>query len=241
MRPAASFIALRRLAVSLFLVAAVFPCSAQEPDSTQTQSTANGDGSAFKLVTQVFKINKVQGRQITTVHFSPAAGLPMQAIGEIVQPAGDNNRAMVFVTDWDKDGMHEIQTVDTCGAGPNCAGAIYRIDARQGRVSEFFKTSGADISLMHGYLIEKSRGSCCAWVVDAYKLRPGGVGVEPGPAFSVLVEHATDKHTKQPVTCVFSQNKPNGRRVMAPPAIEFLSLCELYGKRYQLKRPMPVK
>jgi hypothetical protein len=219
------------IAAVLSLTLAVMPSNAKDSHSTQVQTANNVDGSAFKLIT---KASKQAGLQVTEVKYRRSEGAPMKTIGEIFQPVGENIKSMVFVIDWDKDGVHEIETVDECDAGPNCTGMIYRIDPRKEKVVEFFKTSGADVSLINGYLIEKGRDSCCAWGALAFKLNSGRTEVASSPTFSVLVEYDDDKNRSRPVTCTFYQDKPGSRLVIKPPAKAFLKICRHYGAPYKL-------
>ena len=224
---------LMRIIAAVFTLAMmVFPATAADTKNRQVQTANNVDGSAFRLITTV-AIH--EGLQVTEVMYRRYAGQKLKSIGKIVQSVGENKRSLILVTDWDNDGMHEIETVDECGAGPNCTGMIYRIDPRQEKVLEFFKTSTSDVSLIGGYLIEKGRDSCCAWVADAYKLKSGRAEVASSPTFSVLVEYDDDKNRNRPVTCTFYQDKPGGRLIIKPPAKAFLKICRHYGAPYLLK------
>lgn len=223
------------IAAVIFLVMGSFPCYAKDTHSSQVQTATNVDGSAFRLITK--SLTK-QGLRVTKVMYRQKKGGPMQAIGKIVQLVDENTRSMVFAIDWDKDGMHEIQTVGECDFGPNCSGMIYRIDPRLKKVVEFFKTSGSDVSLIHGHLIEKFRDRCCAWIADAHKLKLGRTEVESVPAFSVLIEYVDDKSRRRPVDCTFYNESSGGRLLIKPPASAFLKICDHYdGAKYFLKSP----
>ena len=197
----------------------------------KVQTASNVDGSSLRLITNVAKNNSVQ---ITDVLLSTSTGKPVVKIGQVVQLIGDNKRALILLTDWAKEGNHAIETVDECGAGPNCTGIIYRVDAKQQKIVEFFKTSGADVSLIGGYLIEKSRDSCCAWVADAYKLNMNRTQVAVSPAFSVEIAYDEDKSKAKPVTCTFFQHTTKGSLIIKPPGKAFLKICRHYDQDYKL-------
>ena len=203
----------------------------------EVQTASNVDGSSLRLITNVAKNNSVQ---ITDVLLSTSTGKPVVKIGQVVQLIGENKRALILLTDWAKEGNHAIETVDECGAGPNCTGIIYRVDAKQQKIVEFFKTSGADISLIGGYLIEKSRDSCCAWVADAYKLNMNRTQVAASPAFSVEISYNEDRKNSKPVTCTFYKETTRGRVTIDPPAKAFLKICDHYHEPYLSSHPVKV-
>ena len=197
----------------------------------KVQTARNVDGSSLRLITKVAKNNSVQ---ITDVLFSTGTAKPMVKIGQVVQLMGENKRGLIFLTDWAKEGKHVIETVDECGAGPNCSGMMYRVDAKKQKIVEFFKTSGADVSLIGGYLIEKSRDSCCAWVAHAYKLNMNRTQVAVSPAFSVEIAYDEDKSKAKPVTCTFFQQTTKGPLIIEPPAKSFLKICHHYREPYSV-------
>ena len=106
---------LMRIIAAVFTLAMmVFPATAADTKNRQVQTANNVDGSAFRLITTV-AIH--EGLQVTEVMYRRYAGQKLKSIGKIVQSVGENKRSLILVTDWDNDGMHEIETVDECGAG----------------------------------------------------------------------------------------------------------------------------
>ncbi len=222
------------LAVAIAVLALMCPMTqalATGGPASKVQTASNVDGSSLRLITKVTKNNSVQ---ITDVLFSTGTSKPMLKIGQVVQLIGENKRALIFLTDWAKEGTYAIETVDECGPGPNCSGIMYRVDSNRHKVVEFFKTSGVEVSLLGGYLIEKARDSCCAWVADAYKLNAMHTQVASSPEFSVQVEYDIDSKQQQ-VTCTFSKETEKGRTVIKPPAKVFLQICRQYGPIFSLQ------
>jgi len=218
-------------ATALVLTGIVAQVQAAGAPVAKIQTATNVDGSSLRLIT---KFGQHNSAQITDVFYSSGTAKPMKKIGQLVQPMGADKRALVFLTDWAKNGNYAVETVDECGAGPNCSGMIYRIDAKQQKVVEFFKTSGSHVSLVGDYLIEKARDSCCAWVADAYKLNQKRTQVATSPAFSVEIAYDEEKNKAKPVTCTFYQQTTKGRLVIEPPAKAFLQICRHYAAPYSL-------
>jgi hypothetical protein len=207
---------------------------AEQLDVPKVQTATNADGSLVRIVTQVAKRGALQ---TTDVLYSPSIGMPMKKIGQVVQPTSEGKRALVFLTDWAKDGTHAIEAVDECGAGPNCSATMYRIDAKQQKLIAFFKINGAEVCRIGGYLIEKSRDSCCAWVADAFKLNRGRTQVAVSPAFSVEISYDDERNTLNPVICTFYKETTKGRLIIDPPDKALLQICRHYGQPYSLSLP----
>ena len=196
----------------------------------------NRDGSEFRLRSNVDEL--AQHRSVE-VQFRRKAGHRWRDVGEFTQPWESTEDGRVFLIDWDKDGMHEIEVITECDAGPNCDGAIYRLERESGRLVQSINFSGASVSLIQGHLVELGRDSCCAWGARVYPYDAKRHSASSQPSFFVTVgyESVPDGKGKEFISCTFYVKTQTGRKVIAPPAKAFLRICQNYGKKYRLIRP----
>ena len=147
-------------------------------------------------------------------------------------------RAVAFI-DLDEDGIHEIEATGMCGAGPNCAGIVYRLDAASGTFYEFFAGAYAGLSILDGHVVEAGRASCCAWEFHAWPILPG-----PPPhaadvmALRIVVAMDGEDDTAD---CTFLRQNHDvdgvSEEVVLPPGDAWLKICGHYGPDYRLAMP----
>ena len=157
--------------------------------------------------------------------------MTLQAESE-TSPFGDAQ-----LIDIDGDGNHEVEVRGMCGAGPNCEGALYRIDPRTGKLRQWFSGGYAGLSVIDGHLLEAGRASCCSWEYHAYRLADEGVHEYDNMDLMIEVGmDPSDENENAPARCVFSRPRSDSREVVMPPNPQWLALCELYGD-YRLVTP----
>ena len=157
-------------------------------------------------------------------------------LGNFALPWDSPEWGRALLIGWDRDGNYEVEITSECGAGPNCEGALYRLDKSSGKLIAFFNTAGSDVQLINEHLVESARDSCCSWVANAYKFDAKRYLVKPEPAFTITVEHLGDSRAKSPVMCTFSVEASQGQQIIAPPANSFLRLSRHYGEKYILAK-----
>ena len=228
-----------RLICCLTVVAAISPMSGicedsplQEQWHDEVTSATNRDGSAVKVVIRHYPKKDLRKMEVL---FRADPDGDMVPIGRFEQVLSTAPLVGAQIMDWDRDGEHEIQVFDFCGAGPNCASTIYRIDKKKRALSRFFKSSGSDVELIDGYLVESARDTCCSWIFTAHKFVRPRQWVNPKASFSVLVKGG-DKESA-PSTCTFSIDAPDGRQTINPPSKAFLKYCDEYGNGYVVTKP----
>jgi hypothetical protein len=139
--------------------------------------------------------------------------------------------------DIDGDGNHEVEVRGSCGAGPNCEGALYRIDPAAGKLRQWFSGGYAQLSVLDGHLLEAGRASCCSWEYHAYRLRDEGVhGYDNMDLMIEVGMDPSDEGENAPARCVFSRPQGDNPGIVMPPNPQWLALCELYGD-YRLVTP----
>lgn len=143
------------------------------------------------------------------------------------------------LVDIDQDGIHEVEVRGPCGAGPNCLGALYRLDPASGRIGLFFSGGYAELQVIDGHLVEAGRASCCSWEFHAGRLdgRPhvldGGnmdllatVGMAPGA-----------EDGGESLACAFERRDGDHWTPVAPPGEAWLRLCAWYDAPYHVVTP----
>ena len=198
----------------------------------EVTSATNKDGSAVKIVIRHY--SKKDLRKIE-VFFRADPDGDMLRIGRFEQVLSSAPLLGAQIIDWDNDGEHEIQVFESCGAAPNCASTIYRIDKKKRALSRLFKSSGSELELIDGYLVESARDTCCSWIFTAHKFVRSRQWVNPKASFSVLVEIG-DK-ARRAATCTFYIDGPDGRQTLNLPSKAFLKVCNNYGEGYVLAQP----
>ena len=171
------------------------------------------------------------------VFFRAEPGGDMVEIGRFEQVLNTAPLVGAQIIDWDRDSEHEIQVFDFCGAGPNCASTIYRIDKKKRALSRLFKSSGSDVELIDSYLVESARDTCCSWIFTAHKFVRSKQWVDPKTSFSVLVKGG-DKES-DPSTCTFYIDAADGHQtIINPPSKAFLKICDHYFNGYVVTQPI---
>ena len=157
----------------------------------------------------------------------------------IVEAADEAPNGSAGLLDVDGDGHHEVEVRGMCGAGPNCMGDLYRVNRKTGELQHFFSGGYSDLSMIDGYLVEAGRASCCSWEYHAYRL-DDRAEVRGYDNMDLMVEVGADLSSDDenaPARCKFSQRRGDDWTVIAPPAKQWLALCNLYGETYHLVTP----
>ena len=228
-----------KLTCCLTVVAVMAPASGICKESTlqeewrdEVTSATNRDGSAVKIVIRHYPKKDLRKMEVL---FRADPDGDMVPIGRFQQVLNTAPLVGAQIIDWDRDGEHEIQVFDFCGAGPNCASTIYRVDKKKRALSRFFKSSGSDVELIDGYLVESARDNCCSWIFTAHKFVRSKQWVDQKASFSVIVQ-AGDKDS-DPSTCTFYIDAPGRPRTINPPSKAFLKICGEYGIGYVVTQP----
>jgi hypothetical protein len=140
--------------------------------------------------------------------------------------------------DIDKDGRHEIEVRGSCGAGANCEGTIFRLNASGGAMTPFYRGGYFSLTMIDGYLVESGRASCCAWESHGYRIRPAADQVTEEDLEYRIDVAAEGGEDGVPLTveCSFRRREAKVWTYVPPPSNVWLSLCEPYGKKYTLRK-----
>lgn len=161
----------------------------------------------------------------------------------IAQDVADTPSGHASVVDLDHDGLHEVEVRGMCGAGPNCEGDLYRVDAAARRWQHLFTGGYADLQVIDGWLVEGGRASCCAWEFHAWRLDSKATLPLGYDTMELMVrvdavpdgEEGNVRH----VACTFLRPSGDNAQTVAPPSSALERLCEHYGEPYRLTPPDP--
>ena len=197
------------------------------------QAVKNKDGSTLSVITTCDAMGTRTYRMSAKSRDGTVDRMAVEASSSEAPTGGAS------LVDVDGDGDHEVEVRGMCGAGPNCEGALYRINRERGKLELFFSGGYADLSVIDGYLVEAGRASCCSWEYHAYRL-DGREGVREYDNMDMMVEVGMDLSSGQEQTqtrCRFTRRHGDGWEVIKPPSKQWLSLCGLYGDDYHVVTP----
>jgi hypothetical protein len=139
--------------------------------------------------------------------------------------------------DLDKDGQHEVEIGGSCGAGPNCEGTVFRMNAKGSAMTPFYRGGYFTLTMIDGYVVETGRASCCSWESHGFKVRPGADHVTDEDLEYLVDVDSEGGENGVPVTatCSFRRREGKAWTYVAPPSRAWLPLCEQYGKKYTLR------
>ena len=219
--------------MALFLLASV--ARGAETGCTETKSSAkNRDGSMLSLT---IELCRSKGERRIRAEFLPASGEPERTVLREKQILAETPDGTAKLIDLDHDGRHEVEVRGSCGAGPNCEGTIFRLNAMGSAMTPFYRGGYFTLTMIDGYVVETGRASCCSWESHGFKVRPGVDQVTDDD-----LEYMVDVDTEggedgKPVTveCSFRRREGKAWTYVAPPSNAWLPLCEQYGKKYTLR------
>ena len=147
------------------------------------------------------------------------------------------------LVDLDGDGLHEIEILGACGAGPNCEGDVYRVDPATRTLQHFFSGGYYELQFIDGWLVQAGRSSCCSWnylmwKLDAVRSLPLGDGNQDLRAQVDGSDATYDEDGRGDAQCTFLRESGDNRVVVAPPSpgLEDM-ICRHYGEAYRLTPP----
>ncbi|MCD9033770.1 hypothetical protein LDO32_18825 [Luteimonas sp. Y-2-2-4F] len=225
-----------RLPALALLALAASPVAAADRagcDRVEVEDIANRDGSRLRLERHG-GCDEASVRAV--VRYAPPGSDAFAVALEAPSPDPQEPVRAVRFIDLDADGVHEVEAIGSCGAGPNCAGAVYRLDRPAGVFRPFFEGGYAELTMIDGHVVEAGRASCCAWEYHAWPVEPGPPPRASGSmAFRVVVG---ETGREDGADCAFLHpDGDGGERTMLPPGEAWLRICELYGPDYRLAAP----
>ncbi|WP_136412653.1 hypothetical protein [Luteimonas yindakuii] len=220
------------LALASACSTAVGAAGAQGIDCVSTDEATNRDGSTLR-------IRRDCNDAVEVAWAAPGSSRFRVVLRDPSPDPEERARSVAFI-DLDEDGIHEVEATGMCGAGPNCAGIVYRLDPASGTFHEFFAGGYAELSILDGHVIEAGRASCCAWEFHAWPILPG-----PPPraadvmALRIVVGMDGEHDTAD---CTFSRPRQSGdgfdEELVLPPGDAWLKICEHYGADYRVSMPV---
>lgn len=202
-----------------------------------TQTTANRDGSSL-IVTQD-ECADANERRIR-VAYRGGAKHKARTVLQLTQLIDETPMGNAQAIDLDGDGMFEIELRGMCGAGPNCEGSIYKLDATRRAMFAYFVGGYADLSMRDGYLIEGGRASCCSWEFHVYATQARHYPIGYDDMKYMIVAQAVVVDGKDEVDrgeCTISQHIGDAWKIVPAPSPALAALCEVYGPDYTLVPP----
>ncbi|MHC9084768.1 hypothetical protein ACYX7E_06970 [Luteimonas sp. RIT-PG2_3] len=217
-----------------------------DDDCTRTREVRNLDGSRLRLHQGCLAQasggdddgDPGQPLRAYTVTYAAAGSEVFRPAYAAIVPSDDDEIRAVDFSDLEGDGMHEVEVTGICGAGPNCAGTLYKLDPDTGTLYPFFDGAWSGIQVIDGHVVEGGRASCCAWEYHAWPLLPGHrPRVSKTMAFRVSVGSSIDPE-REDVSCRFTRPVADGDDVLiSPPNARWLQLCTVYSEDYHLATP----
>jgi hypothetical protein len=220
-------------AVGLTLVVFASIAHGAQPGCKETVTMAkNRDGSTLVLTVGVCPD---EGERRIRADLRPATG-PARTVLREKQDLEEIKYGSAKIIDLDKDGQHEIEVLGSCGAGPNCEGTVYRLNAAGRAMTPFYRGGYFSLTMIDGYLVETGRASCCSWESHGLKVRPGADRVaDDDLEYMINVDSEGGEDGKVlAVQCSFRRRNGKEWTYVAPPSDAWLPLCEQYGKKYTL-------
>lgn len=230
---------IRTSACVRLLVALLATGSVADACASDVQEQRNRDGSRLRLQLRDLPDPDDAGFvRVLVDHAAPGAEGFVRRLDLVADPEGEPLRGASLV-DIDGDGIHEVEIRGLCGAGPNCLGALYRLDPASGELRLFFSGGYAELWVMDGHLVEAGRASCCSWEFHAWRL-DGRTAVLDGGNMDLLATvgvaaGATDDAT--PLACAFQRRDGTDWTAIAPPGPDWLRLCDWYDAPYHVVLP----
>ena len=212
-------------ALLLVSTAAVHP-----KENTETEQT-NGDGSQLRITQTPCDANNDR-----TIRLELRV-LPWDSYRTVLdrrQSCSDHPRGGGQLQDIDGDGLLEYVELESCGAGPNCARQIFKIDAQKLRADRFFKGSFSSFHRIDDLYVSSGRASCCSWEHLIYN--------SPGPEHAISDRNLMYRITvKAPLSdhgsvaqCLISRPLMDAWEQTTLDHPNLIQLCETYGDKYVL-------
>ncbi len=222
-------------------IATATPAFAQAcVDAPEPEVVENRDGSRLRVIAECLAPGDEASEPRFAYHVQRAAPdrADFEPLLDLVSDAMDEPVRSVNLIDVDGDGRFEVEARGMCGAGPNCGGDLYRLDASGTSLVHFFSGGYADLRWIDGYLIESGRASCCAWEHHAWRAEGVDTLVEREMDLMITIGADLAAETDDaPARCTFSRRSGDNWQVVDPPGPAWLTLCAIYGDDYHLVTP----
>lgn len=198
--------------------------------AVQQQLERNTDDSSLELTVHWCPIprREANGKAALTaelVHAAPS-GAP-RLLPFIWEPAEDRSGARLI--DVDADGDFELELSGTCGSGPNCERAVWRLHPQTRELFQWFESSGyATLEVIDEYVVEGGRNGCCAWEYRLYSATRRTRIDTSHPLFAVTVQLSDGANGE--TRCLV-------RRHVGPPGSPAMNTAIALCERHDVRTP----
>lgn len=215
--------------VMWFAVVFGWPLQVNARPFMNVQSATNSDGSAVRIQTLTDK--QREERRVKIFFRSHKSG-HMKLVASMSRSMAESPAAgLTHIFDWDRNGIHEISFVESCGAGPNCDGVLYRVN-QSGELVVLFEGNPTVVDYINGHFIDYGRNNCCSWIAAAHPVSQDRLHIQAKPAFYVFIgSESTSLNSAPQYQCRFYRHGPSGEEIpVNVPKKKFQKVCNFYNK-----------
>ena len=206
---------------------AVAATDQKPPDRLQTvQEQRNGDGSWLRL-TQTE--TPAQGIRSLTVDLKQSATAPYLPVLQRNQSLDDAPTGGGRLVDIDGDGLLELVELEFCGAGPNCAQNILKLNPKTGRAYLWFAGGFARFQAVGQFVVASGRSSCCSWEHQVYRPPSSERSISKAD-LAFRIEVRAPDNEGGPARCTITRPVGANWVPFKPQQTSLLKLCEQYGE-----------
>ena len=206
-----------------------WPLQVNSRPLVDVQSATNSDGSAVRI--QTLTDEKREERRVKIFFRTHKSG-HMKLVASMSRSMAESPAAgLTHIFDWDRNGIHEISFVESCGAGPNCDGVLYRVN-QSGELVLLFEGNPTVVDYINGHFIDYGRNNCCSWIAAAHPVSHDRLHIQAKPTFYVFIgTEYGDSKSEPKFQCRFYRHGPSGEEL--PVNIskkKFNKICMFYDR-----------
>jgi len=213
-------------------VLALSTATVHAAEAPRVEQHRHSDGSSVQLTTTV-DLNR-QRRQFRVELRRP--GEASTTVLNQSQALADAPNGGATLSDVDADGVVEIVERTFCGAGPNCAFTIFKLNLITQTARRWFEGSYAQIKPIGPYLVTSNRSSCCSWTHQIYTTPDGDRAVKSDDIVATIAVTASPNDIR-PARCLIKATDQRRWDAVVDQRPELLRLCEIDGNTVVITAP----
>lgn len=205
-------------------------------DAPRVEQQRNSDGSSVQLTTTV-DLNH-QRRQFNVELHRP--GEATTTVLKHSQALADAPYGGATLSDIDADGVVEIVERTFCGAGPNCAFTIFKLNLTTKTARRWFEGAYVQIKPIGPYLVTSNRSSCCSWTHQILNPPDSDRALNTDDIVATIAVTAPPDDIR-PARCLIKTTDQERWNAVVNQRPELLSLCETYGNKVVIRSPSSLR
>ncbi|MGB1776294.1 MAG: hypothetical protein ACPHGV_08160 [Synechococcus sp.] len=217
-------------------VLALSTATVHAAEAPRVDQHRHSDGSSVQLTTTV-DLNR-QRRQFRVELRRP--GKASTTVLNHSQALADAPTGGATLSDVDADGVVEIVERTFCGAGPNCAFTIFKLNLITQKARRWFEGSYAQIEPIGPYLVTSNRSSCCSWTHQILAPPDGDRALNSDDIVATIAVTAAPDGSR-PVRCLITTTDQQRWDAVVDQKPELLRLCEIDGNTVVITAPSSLR